>query len=293
MIECVIPLASLPAENTTLIVNAPQQQLGGNAFNICWYLRLMGLHPLLVGPYGMQNRALVYHALSEANLAESGLIAVDGDTDLLVAMVTAHYHRSVYLCAQLPHDIDTELAQRGESADSLVLTGSRHTGIRQAQIRLAEAYKGELLTFSPSYAISEYSPYELQTFCERAHLVILNEQEARLACARLEVADSRQLASKCRNMLVVTLAERGADLYEQGRLYHIGTYTTSSADVIGAGDAFLSGMLFRMLHKQTAIDAANFGAALAAFVVNAGQVRVHITKEQVRAKLACHSLESR
>jgi len=67
--------------------------------------------------------------------------------------------------------------------------------------------------------------------------------------------------------VLVTLGPRGALLFEAGEAHVIPAYPSDPVDWTGAGDCFMAGFVFRRLQRHSSIEAAKFGSALAAIVI--------------------------
>ena len=67
--------------------------------------------------------------------------------------------------------------------------------------------------------------------------------------------------------IIVTLGEEGALLFEDGRSHSIPAYPSDPVDWTGAGDCFMAGYVFRSLQGRDSIEAAKFGSALAATMI--------------------------
>ncbi len=67
--------------------------------------------------------------------------------------------------------------------------------------------------------------------------------------------------------VLITLGPRGALAFEDGRAHRIPAYPSDPVDWTGAGDCFMAGFVFSRLRGRSTIEAANFGSALAAIVI--------------------------
>ncbi|MEH1869092.1 MAG: carbohydrate kinase family protein [Nostoc sp.] len=290
IVECIVRQPSLPPADVTVILDYVHQEMGGPAFNICWYLSHFGRHPRLVGPFGRHNQVLVDKTLSSAQLEKIGLVPIEGDSDFLVSVLTEYHHHSIYLRSTLPDTITTEIYSRCNKSRCLILTGSRHSLIRKTLIKLVNTFQGEFLAFNPSYAIYEYEKNELAYLLSKANVTIMNKQEAEHACQLLSTRNIDQLFKHMVvGSLIVTLGAEGVHIYykegilRKNKICSFATVTSTNA--IGAGDALFAGFLHEMLNGKSLSDAAQFGSVMAAYVVESSQIRVHISEHQVRQRL--------
>lgn len=68
------------------------------------------------------------------------------------------------------------------------------------------------------------------------------------------------------NRICVTLGTHGAVLYQDGKFYHNSGFRVKVADTVGAGDSFLGGLIFKLLHQSEPQEAITFACALGALV---------------------------
>jgi len=92
---------------------------------------------------------------------------------------------------------------------------------------------------------------------------------------------------------IVTLAERGSVLLDNGKLYKVPAYTTHAVDPTGAGDVYAGSFITEYLQSRNVSEAALFASAAASIKVE--QVgpdfqlqlsSVNERKEAIRARLA-------
>jgi fructokinase len=69
-------------------------------------------------------------------------------------------------------------------------------------------------------------------------------------------------------MLCVTKGENGAILYCNGEFYEHPGFKVNAVDTVGAGDAFLAGLIASLLNKKEPADALAFACATGAFVAS-------------------------
>ena len=69
-------------------------------------------------------------------------------------------------------------------------------------------------------------------------------------------------------MVCVTKGEKGALLYNEGEFYEHSGFKVNAVDTVGAGDAFLAGIVAALLQKTQPQDALAFACATGAFVAS-------------------------
>jgi sugar/nucleoside kinase (ribokinase family) len=282
MLECIVHDASWPAGNSTLVVDSQGKELGGAAYNTCWNLAHLGRTPRLVAAFGRRDTFLVRETLTAADLPDGGLIETAEDTDLLVVLVQGGVSRSVYLRSRLPKPLGTEVRARIGQPKCLILVGSRHPGLRRTALDLVGDFRGELLVFSPGYAIYEYAVDELEPLIRRANVTVMNREESEHMCRILGVVTPEYLARSLPGIVIVTMAHKGAHVFESGRVLELASYSRSTVDTLGAGDAFLAGFLVEKLRGADTWHAGRFASMCGAYVVEAARVRVALAEDTIR-----------
>jgi sugar/nucleoside kinase (ribokinase family) len=85
--------------------------------------------------------------------------------------------------------------------------------------------------------------------------------------------------------VIITLGPEGALLFEDGAKTHIPPYPSDPLDWTGAGDCFMAGFDFVRLSGGNSVEAANFGSALAACVIESPRPISFPDPVGVRAKM--------
>lgn len=279
---------SLPLSRTHIVDGSPRD-VGGAAFNACWYLAQMRLVSKLIVPFGRRDRFELARAMPRG-VPMSGIFWADGRADLLLVLDRKKGARSIYFRQPLSSEVRRVIKRRCGRPRYLLLAGSRHPMVRLAFIDLVEEFRGEVLAFGPSYTVYEFGKKELLTIIQHADVVALNEREAKYVCDRIDCTGFKELAGRVSGTLIVTLAERGARAYANGRVLHAPSVSGRRGDVIGAGDAFLAGYLRGMWEGKSIEDALCLGSATAAVVVKSRQVRAFVPGAAVRRRLQVSSV---
>jgi ribokinase len=268
MIECILRDAP---PGTTWVCDPGDFALGGPAINVAWHLTHLDRRSRVIGCIGDRDQAIL-KTFADAGVDISQVILQSGASDQLVAVVTKGIHRSVYIRASISDAIYGLMIDACHGAEYIVLNGSRHPRLRRGFAQLA-ASTSAFVAFNPSYAVFTYDPHELDAVITASRLTILNETETEFVCERLAARGAEELSRRFGECVVTTLGDRGAIIYRDGRSSRIPSVSGTKGDVLGAGDAFLAGLLIEMAAGQSVENAGRFAAALASVVVTSGEIR--------------------
>ena len=122
-------------------------------------------------------------------------------------------------------------------------------------------------------------PYDSQEvverLLERTDIVKLNDEELAVFATWHNRSESNEyeliewFVTKYNiEMLCVTKGEKGALLYCNGKFYEHPGFKVNAVDTVGAGDAFLAGLIASLLKKKEPADALAFACATGAFVAS-------------------------
>jgi sugar/nucleoside kinase (ribokinase family) len=167
---------------------------------------------------------------------------------------------------------------------AIVFAGSRHPELRRRSLDTLFPNPGPLRVFSPSYTVYEYGTQELAAFLAHADIAIVNRREAAFL---KEVFSANEAAVMARaNIAGIVMRDvDGAAIYPAGESsFYLPSTSGVRGDVIGAGDAFLSGFLDGFLRSRHVNAAAREGIEVSAQTARSG--RVCAVLDIVRARAA-------
>jgi len=126
------------------------------------------------------------------------------------------------------------------------------------------------LLFNPSTYLAKQGKRKLRPILNAASIIILNRSEAKL----LLKSKSDQIKKLVKSLyklgpkiVVITEGSKGVAAYDGSTLFTLPAYKVKVKNTTGAGDAFASGFLAGILHKQDIPHALELGNANAASVV--------------------------
>lgn len=237
--EQILP-SQLHILNVSFLVPGMRREYGGCAGNIAYGLRQLGSPAVPLAMIG--NDASDYLSRLQAlgvdtrfigttadNYTAQAMIMTDRDNNQITAfhpgaMAQAHENR-------VPTAADIQLA--------IVAPDGRDAMIEHAR-QLAEA--GIPFVFDPGQGLPMFNGEELSRFIDQASWVAVNDYEGKMLSDRTGLS-LEQIAARVKG-LVVTLAEHGCDVYEEGAVKRVpGVKATEVVDPTGCGDAFRAALL--------------------------------------------------
>lgn len=274
MLESSVQVGTLPGADATVIVDSVRRRLGGPALNMAAHLASLGHTVRLGGVLGRWDEALFRDQLPDVPIDPDSLCWIEGSSDVLFYFKTEKHYSAVYQRAKLPDDLRARYAGLSDDADILVLAGSRHFEIRRVFARVAATAPARWKVFAPNYALELFGREELEDILPLVNLVSLNEAELHQMLLCMDLTDIRSLQRLTGASILVTRASDGAQLHTPTSALELPSLSGRGGDVIGAGDAFLSGMLHG-LHAGLALgEAATCGSRAAAAFVRADSNRL-------------------
>lgn len=231
--------------NVSFLVPGLRREYGGCAGNIAYGLRQLGAsaHPVaMLGNDGQDYLARLQALgvdtqqvlLAPDHYTAQAMIMTDRDNNQITA-----FHPGAMAQAHL------NPVQAGGVGP--------HIGIispdgRDAMLQHAEQFHaaGIPFVFDPGQGLPMFNGDELLRFVELADWAALNDYEARMLSDRTGL-DYAALSQRLRG-LVITLADQGCEVWENGQRTHVPGVTASAVvDPTGCGDAFRAALLFGLV----------------------------------------------
>ena len=269
MLESSVRLDALPGVNATLIVDAVHRRLGGPALNMTSHLASLGHAVRLGGVAGFWDEAQLRDQLAGLPIDLNEMCWIDGSSDMLFYFKTEQHYSGVYQRATLPDDLQARYARLAGSADILLFAGSRHVEMRRVFAQVGTAVPARWKVFAPNYALPLFDREDLATILPAVDLVSVNEAEMQGMLRCIGLNDVRALQRITSAVILVTRASDGARLHIGSSVLDLPSLSGRGGDVVGAGDAFLSGMLHGLDAGLDPAEAAACGSRAAASFVRA------------------------
>ena len=227
--------------NVSFLVPALRREYGGCAGNIAYGLRQLGVQARPVAALGndgqdylerMQELGIDTGAVQwvSQHYTAHAMIMTDRDNN----QITAFHPGAMALAHQNP------IVAAPEARIAIVSPDGR-----QAMIEHAEQLHalGVPFVFDPGQGLPMFDDPELLRFIELADWAALNDYEARMLSERTGLGYA-ELSQRLRG-LVITLADQGCDLWQQGQCSRVpGVPARAVLDPTGCGDALRAGLLY-------------------------------------------------
>ncbi|MGB0347314.1 MAG: carbohydrate kinase family protein [Balneolaceae bacterium] len=85
---------------------------------------------------------------------------------------------------------------------------------------------------------------------------------------------------------IITLGEEGSAYFAEGTFHHHSRFDVEVVDTVGAGDAFLSGVIFSLINKKSPKELLQFANALGAYVAGSKGATPDLNFEKVNQKFS-------
>lgn len=250
--------------NVSFLVPGLRRDFGGCAGNIAYGLRQLGAEvaPLAAlgsdgADYLARMRGLGVDTAHVSTVAEAytaqAMIMTDRDNNQITA-----FHPGAMSFAH-----DTPVPARQDLTLGIIAPDGREGMVSHAaQLKAA----GVPFVFDPGQGLPMFNGEELLRFIDQASWVAVNDYEGRMLCDRtgLSLAD---ISTRVRG-LVVTLADQGCDVWENGVATRVpGVKAEAVVDPTGCGDAFRAALLHGLSKGWPLARCAELGNRLGALKI--------------------------
>jgi adenosine kinase len=233
--------------SVSFLVDTMSRHRGGVAANIAYTLALLGEQPLLVGSAG-QDFAEYKNALEDVGVDTSG-VQIENDlftASFFVSTDNANNQIASFYPGAMVRSRELTLSKALKTPpDLVVISPNDPIAMRNYCTECREA--GILFVYDPSQQVARVEGKELAECLEGCYLLILNEYEQAALCKKTGYSFATLLEHV--QTLIITLGNKGADIYSNGQTIHIPICPTEKVvDPTGVGDAFRAGILKGLIH---------------------------------------------
>ncbi len=247
--------------NVSFLVPGLRREYGGCAGNIAYGLRQLGAQARPVATLGSDGQEYLerlrslgidtHHVrLVDDHYTAQAMIMTDRDNNQITA-----FHPGAMGQAHL----------NAISSDTAARLGIISPDGRDAMMQHAEQFHaaGVPFVFDPGQGLPMFNGAELLRFVELADWAALNDYEARMLSDRTGL--SYEALSQRLRGLVITLADQGCDIWQDGQRTHVAGVTAREVvDPTGCGDAFRAALLFGLEQGWSLVQCAELGNRMGA-----------------------------
>ncbi|WP_340114926.1 carbohydrate kinase family protein [Maribellus mangrovi] len=253
---------------------------GGAPMNVALHLRAAGLNVSFASCVGQDEPGDRLRDFLQNSGLKTNLIQVDKTlpTSEVLVKLDENRNASYEICEPVAWDnisLDNSLLQEAQNSGLLVYgsLASRNKTTRETLLQLLETDATKLID------VNLRAPFDKQEVVElllsKSDIVKLNDDELDIIARwyNLSTKDEEQkvkwmVKQYGIKMLCVTKGANGALLCSDNEFFHHPGYKVHTIDTVGAGDAFLSGLITALLKKQSPGSALNLACATGAFVAS-------------------------
>ena len=270
-IDYIFKVNHIPAKGCTAIIEKGyglKWHFGGCAPNIAVCASRLGLKTGVLGVLGGDELSATYvsHLLREG-VYTAGVLRVKGAVAPVTYMffdergdcVTFYYPGISYEGVAPPKGL-------ASSARALIVT----VGNPQFNLRaLKEAKEAKALVVAGLKSdIYSYPKAYVKKLVELSDMLVLNAQELNFILKVLSLPSREELLKKYSLTLVVTKGKEGSEVYAKDRTFSIPAVPPKKLESpVGAGDAYIGGLVTGLLKGYDEEEAAKIGAVVASYAL--------------------------
>jgi fructokinase len=253
---------------------------GGAPMNVALHLNAIGLDATIASSVGNDEPGAELKKFLEDSGMSTAYIQIDDNlpTSEVLVHLDENNNATYEICEPVAWDnicLTDGLMKKAKQAGLLIYgsLASRNPLTRETLMNLLD-YDGLKLI-----DVNFRKPYDSQEvvekLLEKTDVVKLNDDELEVFAGWYNRPNSDEhnliewFVTKYHiQLLCVTKGEKGALLYCHGKFYEHPGFKVNAVDTVGAGDAFLAGLIASLLNKKEPADALAFACATGAFVAS-------------------------
>jgi fructokinase len=253
---------------------------GGAPMNVALHLHAIGQNASIASRIGNDQPGKDLKTFLENLGLSTEFIQLDKNlpTSEVLVHLDENNNATYEICEPVAWDnlqLTESLAEKAKRSGVLIYgsLASRNQQTRQTLLKLLE---GDALKLIDVNLRKPYDRRELvEPLLRKSDVIKLNDDELLVFAAwhAKQDLDEQQLIQWLADhygakLVCVTKGENGARLFCEGRFYNHPGFTINAVDTVGAGDAFVAGLLAALFDHKTYDEALAFACATGAFVAS-------------------------
>ena len=250
---------------------------GGAPMNVTYHLHKLGKQPALITRVGRDEKGKELIAIFSEHGVCTDYFQVDDEHE--TGKVFAQPKENNEMVYDIVQPVAWDFIEWSDAYSDLVSNAdyfvfgslaARNRDSKNTLLRLLEEAKNKVLDIN--LRAPHYDRRIVEELLGKTDFLKLNLAELELITGwfsnytgiddRIKsIADRFQIAT-----IVVTMGGEGAVLYMDGNLYHHPGFSVEVKDTVGSGDAFLAGLLSKLMEHAVPQEALEFANGLGAFI---------------------------
>ncbi|GIV89945.1 MAG: ribokinase [Chloroflexus sp.] len=253
--------------SVSFLVDSMRKMRGGVAGNIAYNLSLLGERPLIVGSAGHDFDAY-REWLEEQGIDTSGITIIEHEftSSCFINTDKANNQIVAFYAGAMSHDHHNSLLNLGLTADDLVLISPTNPDAMR-RFALECQQMGVPYIFDPGKQTPRLDADLLEVGLRGAQVLISNDYEFGMMARCLELSEDELIGRA--PITVVTRGVNGSHIFVDGQLAaDIPVAPVEEVrDPTGAGDAYLAGIAFGLVHRLSWEMTGRIAALCAAYAI--------------------------
>ncbi|WP_319265021.1 carbohydrate kinase [uncultured Draconibacterium sp.] len=253
---------------------------GGAPMNVALHLNAIGLDAAIASSVGDDEAGQQLIDFLRNAKVDTSLVQTDKKlpTSEVLVHLDKNNNASYEICEPVAWDniqLNDDLSKKAKNS-GLIIYGSlasRNKTTRETLLNLLDNDALKLID------VNLRQPYDKQEVLEqllaKSDIVKLNDDELRTFAGWNGIKSETEkelikwfVQHYKVEMLCVTRGEKGAAMFYENKLYEHPGFKVNAVDTVGAGDAFLAGLVAAFLQNKPASNALTFACATGAFVAS-------------------------
>lgn len=270
--------------------------LGGAPLNVAVNLNNLGIDSIIISAVGngtMGERSI--EAIEAKGLSSSFIQRVDKETGSVEVEVDEKGVPSYKIHENVAWDYieATNDAKSVVSESDYVIIGSlafRNENSAKSIKKLLEGYNGTCLV-DVNFRKPFYSKELVDELLHLADIVKLNDEELEEFASWKGIDNDYQEVIKWISSnynidsVLLTRGEKGSTIYIDGEFTDKSRYLVRVKDTVGAGDAFMAGAIYGIIHGQDSYEIIRFANAMGAFVASRNGATPELDMNKINMQL--------
>ena len=253
---------------------------GGAPMNVALHLNAIGLDAAIASSVGNDEAGQQLIDFLQNAKVDTSLVQTDKKlpTSEVLVHLDKNNNASYEICEPVAWDniqLNDDLAKKAKNS-GLIIYGSLASRNKTTRETLLNLLDNEALKLIDVNLRQPYDKQEvLEQLLAKSDIVKLNDDELCTFAGWNGIkSDTEKELIKWFvqhykvEMLCVTRGEKGAAMFYENKLYEHPGFKVNAVDTVGAGDAFLAGLVAAFLKNKPASNALTFACATGAFVAS-------------------------